>query len=432
MDQRCLPINSTRFQFSSKKCSIFRREGLCLPPARVTAKYLKCRTSNGFCVIDRVTYPACNRYMESNPIASVHTAGLQAAVSKVIAMSFYASCANQNCLSIRLGTGDLAKYPFLNEAGEYLRQSGFGWEELDRPDMADIIERAAERVQIGVSGKVYDKLDRYETEILTFLLTLIMVKSVGMEPILKKYALAEARRAEKFLTEDLKRQTGAQRQALLSKIFGDLFGLTIDTTEDGRLFKVKVTDYLARSSHFHEQEWKMINRLVSNGHVYLGPDETVRLVRNELAILINNRVHMMNLPVTPKAIKEKAEKLRLGLAPYYEYKTNPVTEYPPCIKHAIDVMNKGENLPHSARLMLATYMLAIGKPVDEIVEMFKNAPDFNERITRYQVEHLAGSKGSRTKYSVPSCDRLRTENLCFATKDCDGIINPIQFGRRRR
>lgn len=339
---------------------------------------------------------------------------------------------NNTCLSIRLGTGDLARYPFLNEAGEYLRQSGFGWDELERQDMADIIQRAAERVHAGVSGKVYDKLERYETEIITFLVTLILVKSIGMEPVLKKYALAEARRAEKFLTEDLKRQNEDQRQALLSKIFGDLFGLAISTTEDGRLFKVKVTDYLARSSHFHEQEWKMINRLVSNGHVYLGADETVRLVRNELAVLINGRVHAMNLPVLPKTIKEKADALRAELAPHYEYRTHAVTEFPPCVKHAMEVMNRGENLPHSARLMLATYMLAIGKPVDEIVEMFKNAPDFNERITRYQVDHLAGSKGSRTKYSVPSCDKLRTENLCFATKDCDGIINPIQFGRRRK
>jgi len=339
---------------------------------------------------------------------------------------------NNTCLSIRLGTGDLARYPFLNEAGEYLRQSEFGWEELDRPDMADIIERAAERIQVGVSGKVYDRVERYETEILTFLVTLIMVKSIAMEPVLKKYALAEARRAEKFLTEDLKKQNEAQRRALLSKIFGDLFGLTIGTTEDGRLFKVKVTDYLARSSHFHEQEWKMINRLVSGGQVYLGPDETVRLVRNELAVLINSRVHAMSLPALPKAIKEKAEVLRIALAPHYEYTADAVTEYPPCVKHAMEVMNKGENLPHSARLMLATYMLAIGKPTDEIVKMFKNAPDFNERITRYQVEHLAGSKGSRTKYFVPSCDKLRTENLCFATKDCDGIINPTQFGRRRK
>ena len=77
-------------------------------------------------------------------------------------------------------------------------------------------------------------------------------------------------------------------------------------------------------------------------------------------------------------------------------------------------------------------MLAIGKPIDEIVMMYQNAPDFNEKITRYQVEHLAGLKGSRTKYSVPSCEKLLNENLCFATEECSGIVNPIQFGRRRR
>ena len=336
-------------------------------------------------------------------------------------------------MPIRLGTGDLARYPFLNEAGEYLRQSGFGWEELDRPDMKDIIERAADRIRTGVDGRVYDKLDRYETEIITFLVTLIMVKSIGMEPALKKYALAEARRAEKFLTEDLKKQNGAQKSALFEKIFYDLFGLAIDVTEDGRLFKVKAADYLMRSSHFHEQEWKMINRPVSKGQVYLDADETVRLVRSELAVLITSRVHAMSLPpALPLAIKEKAEELRTALAPRYEYRAHAVTEYPPCIKHALEVMGRSENLPHSARLMLATYMLAIGKSNDEIVEMFKSAPDYNERITRYQVEHLAGTKGSRTKYSVPSCDKLRTENLCFATSDCAGIINPVQFGRRRK
>ena len=331
-----------------------------------------------------------------------------------------------------MGTGDLAKYPFLNEAGEYLRESGFGWEELERPDMKDIIDRATERIQVGAGGNVYDKLERYEIEILTFIVSLIMVKSIGIEPVLKKYALSEARRAEEFLTQDLKQQSETQRRSLFAKIFEDLFKLKIDVAEDGRLFKVRVADYLARSSHFHEQEWKLINRLVHAGHVYLDADETVRLVRNELSVLIYDKVKAMTLPTLPQAIKVRADELRARLAPRYEYRTSAVTEYPPCIKHAVEVMSKGENLPHSARVMLATYMLAIGKPVDEIVMMFQNAPDFNEKITRYQVEHLAGMKGSRTKYSVPSCEKLRNENLCFATAECDGIINPVQFGRKRK
>ena len=103
-----------------------------------------------------------------------------------------------------MGSGDLAKYPFLNEAGEYLRGSGFGWEEINRPDMKNIIDRAAERIEIGFHGKIYDKLEKYEIEILTFLISLIIVKSIGVEPVLRKFVLAEARRAEKFLTEDIK------------------------------------------------------------------------------------------------------------------------------------------------------------------------------------------------------------------------------------
>jgi DNA primase large subunit len=337
-----------------------------------------------------------------------------------------------NLSSIRMGTGDLAKYPFLNEAGEYLRESGFGWEELERPDMKGLIDSAAERVEMEVSGGVYEKLDKYEIEILTFLVSLIIVKSIGLEPVNKKFALAEARRAEKFLTEDLRRQSETQKRSLFAKIFDDLFRMKIEVAEDGRLFKVGVADYLLRSSHFHEQEWKMINRLVDNGQVYLDADETVRLVRNELSILIYDKIKAMTLPTLPPAIRSKAEELRSRLAPRYEYRAATVTDYPPCVKHALEVMGKGENLPHSARVMLATYMLAVGKPVDEIVAMYENAPDFNEKITRYQVEHLAGMKGSRTKYSVPSCDKLRNENLCFATAECDGIINPVQFGRKRK
>jgi DNA primase large subunit len=328
---------------------------------------------------------------------------------------------------------DLAKYPFLNEAGEYLRESSFGWEELDRPDMKYIIDRAADRIETEVDGKLYDNLERYEIEILTFLICLVIVKSIGFDQVLRKFALAEARRAEKFLTEDLRKQNIIKRGSIFTKIFEDLFKLKIVISEDQRLFKVRVADYLARASHFHEQEWKLINRLVDNGYVYLDADETVRLIRSELSVLIYDKVKGMTLPTLPQSIKSKADQLRLKLFSRYERRSPAaVSDYPPCIKHALEVMNRGDNLPHSARVMLATYMLAIGKSIDEIVLMYENAPDFNEKITRYQVEHLAGMKGSHTKYSVPSCDKLRNENLCFAIAECHGLINPVQFGRKEK
>ena len=333
-------------------------------------------------------------------------------------------------MSIKLGTSDLAKYSFLNEASDYIRETHFEFEEFNRPEMKHVIDRAAERIEIEITkGLVYEKLDKYEIEILTFLVTLIIAKSIGSESILKKYSLFEAMRAEKYLTEDLRKERNNERKRLLLfKIFEDLFKINVDIdSKDNNLFKVRVTDYLTRAPNFHEEEWKLINRLVHNGYVYLDADETVRLIRSELTSLIYSRVKTMTLSNLPESIKAKVDDLRTKLKPHYEYRRYQPTHYPPCIKKALEMMNRGENLPHSARLMLATYMLAIGKSVDDIVILFHNAPDYNENITKYQVEHLAGNRGSHTKYSVPSCEKLRNANLCFATEECNGITNPIQF-----
>lgn len=335
--------------------------------------------------------------------------------------------------SIKVGTGDLAKYPFLSEAGDYLRRSGFDWQELGRPETRTIIDKAVERIEVALAGNVNHEINRYEIEVLAFIVALIIIRSIGHEQVIRKYALAEARRAEGFLAEDLKKQKEDQRRSVLTKIFQDLFNLEVSMGgEDKRFFKVRVTDYLARSSHFHELEWKLVNRLVEMGFVYLDADETVRLVRNELAIMIYEKVKAMKLPTLPDTIKEKIDELTSKFVPRYEYQVQTVIKFPPCIKHALDAMGKGENLSHSARVMLATYMLGIGRSVDEIVSLYRNAPDFNEKITRYQVEHLAGLRGSRTRYSVPACEKLLNENLCFATEECAGIFNPIQFGRNRR
>ena len=342
----------------------------------------------------------------------------------------YFSC--HQILSIKIGTGDLAKYPFLNDASDYVRETHFDFQEFNRPEMNHIIERAAERLEKEIAkGLPDEKLDKYEIEILTFLVTLIIVKSIGTEPTLKKHALFEAMRAEKFLTEDLMREKSEQKKRLLlSTIFKELFKVNVDISEnDNRLFKVKITDYLMRASHFHEQDWKLINRLVHKGFVYLDADETVRLIRSELSELIYNKVKSMTLSTLPEAIKTKVDELSIKFAPHHQYRRYKIQDYPPCVKHALEVMNKGENLPHSARLMLATYMLAIGKSIEEIIMLFHNAPDYNEKVTKYQIEHLAGLRGSGTKYSVPSCQKLLNQNLCFATKECDGITNPIQFGR---
>jgi len=333
---------------------------------------------------------------------------------------------------LQIGTRDLAKYPFLAETGEYLRDKGFNIEQLNHPDWKPIMEKAYGRIIVATTGQIYgsdlEKFENLDAEILSFVIAIILLKSAGMTTLIKRFSLAEARRAEKFLQQDLHYGKDDTKLELPLKIIHELFSVKIKIEGDN--FVISVPDYLRRAIHFHEKEWKLVNRKVEGGFVFLTSHETVRLIRRELDGYINSKIQSLNTPSIPSSFKERVTDLVI-LANKFSETAIVSTDYPPCIKHAIEVLEKGENLPHSGRFMLATYLMAKGQTVDQIVPLFKNAPDYNERITRYQLEHIAGSSGKGTKYSCPSCDKLKSENLCFEIPECNGIINPIQFGKKR-
>ena len=333
---------------------------------------------------------------------------------------------------IQLGIKDLAKYPFLAEAGEYLREKGFRLEEFGHPDWKPLVEKAYGRIVVATTGQIYDSsvegFQNLDSEILSFVIAVILLKSAGIPTLIRRFSLAEARRAEKYLQQDLYQNKNEVKLALPLKIMQDLFLVKVKIEGDN--FVIGIADYLKRAIHFHEKEWKLINRKVENGFVFLTAHETVRLIRKELDGYINSKIQSVDTPSIPDTFRERVSDLVLLSKKFSEYVVVS-SEYPPCIKHAIEVLDKGENLPHSGRFMLATYLISKGQTVDQVVPLFKNAPDYNERVTRYQLEHISGSSGKGTKYSCPSCDKLKSENLCFEIPECNGIINPIQFGKKR-
>jgi DNA primase large subunit len=332
---------------------------------------------------------------------------------------------------LKLGTEEIAKYPFLTEAGNYLREKGFTLEQFDKDDdLKPIIELALRRIEAAADGKIFnsESIKNLDTEVFSFLVAVILLKQSGMNTLIRRFSLAEARRAEKFLEKDLGNISNKTNEQLAIKIIQDLFGMEIQKHDD--FFVIPAPDYLKHAVHFHEQEWKLINRLVYDGNVFLSAHETVRLIRKELDNFINSKIHSASIPTIPESFKKPVSDL-VNLAKRFVVLTVESTEYPPCIKHAIEVLNKGENLPHSGRFMLATYLLNKGQTIEDIAPMFKNAPDYNEKVTLYQLKHLAGNFGSGTKYACPSCEKLKSENLCYAIPECNNIINPLQFGRKK-
>jgi DNA primase large subunit len=343
-------------------------------------------------------------------------------------------------LTIKLGTNDLAKYPFLHEASLYVKETHFDLQEFDRMEMNFILNRSFDKIENFLkNGETnYYVLEKFEIEILTFLASLLILKSTSIDVLTKKFALLESMRFEKYLIEDLKNSFKDERKRLvLFKIFNEVFKINIYLEKIvNEYYKIKVVDYVKRSIHFHEEEWKLINRSVKDGYVYLNANEIVRLFRNELSLLIVEKVKNMKLTTFPNQIINKSLKLKS----YWESanKTYNNVNYdskkgviPPCIQHLYDSIESGENLPHSARLLLATFLLFSGKSIEDIIEVFKKLPDFKESITRYQLEHLSGKKGGSKKYFVPSCEKIKLEDLCYQTNVCKGIINPIQLLRKK-
>ena len=334
---------------------------------------------------------------------------------------------------INLGTDEIVKYPFLTEAGKYLSDKGFSLEQFGSdPDLKRIVSMAFDRIKIATDGKIYkSNLSANDSslpmEVFSFLISVILLKLTGIHTLIRRFSLAEARRSERFLEKDLSNHNDRAKEQIALQIMRDLFSITIKKQDDD--FIIPISNYLKHSINFHEREWKLINRKINNGNVFLTSHETVRLVRKEIDQFISSKIHSANTPEMIEGFQEYVDKLKV-LAKKFEVKIVESSEYPPCIKHAIEVLEKGENLPHSGRFMLATYLLAKGQQVEEIAPLFKNAPDYNEKVTLYQLNHLSG-KTSTTKYACPSCEKLKSQNLCFAIPECDNIINPIQFGRKR-
>ncbi|HEY5736430.1 MAG TPA: DNA primase [Nitrosopumilus sp.] len=340
---------------------------------------------------------------------------------------------------LALGQDEIAKYPFLADAGQYLRDQGFSLEQFGSdPDLKQLIEKAYQRILVAADGKIYksdldgdhvSKEAALPREVFSFLLAIVLLKLSGMHTLIKRFALAEARRAEKYLEKDLANISDESKNQLAIRVIDDLFSVQVEKSDD--YFIIPVSDYLKHSINFHEREWKLINRHVENGQVFLSPHETVRLIRKELGTYINSKIINAKTPTMIPGFEDSVNKL-VSLSKKFTTYTVTTGEYPPCVKHAIEILEKGENLPHSGRFMLATFLLSKGQTVQQIAPLFKNAPDYNERVTLYQLNHLAGTSGSGTQYSCPSCEKLKTQNLCFATSECDNIINPLQFGRKKK
>lgn len=311
-----------------------------------------------------------------------------------------------------------ATLPFTENARTFVEEQGHGLDELiENDEFADTRTRAEDRVMDALKGDPGLPPLRTEAEItreaLSYPLARVMVSCIDDRYLINKFASAEAERATETTTDYVYHL--------------ESFGYDVDDRS------ISVPDYLRLTTRLHGDEWRLVNRSVDHGRVTLKPDDLPDLFQAAARTAIGEN---LPLPVAPDLCQK--------LAPHLERIQTEVEErsysaeeleleescFPPCIAYHVREIERGENLTHTARFAVTSFLMTLGLDVDEVVDMFNTSPDFDEEKTRYQVEHIAGSTGS--SYTPPSCGTMKTYGNCPGEdRWCkhDTVTHPLSYYR---
>ena len=305
--------------------------------------------------------------------------------------------------------------------------------DLENPEYKPILTRAQQRIEEAILlGSINEQSPKDEIEIPSFPIAVMMTAATNDPPLKRRYALAEAKRASTLLKDENKEK--------IMEIAHNFNWKIKPTEEDSQAydFTLHFIDFLKNATTFHSTKWKLVNRLMQNGEVYLTKPEASRLLEEEVRRHIEEKLNIKvgSLPPTitkhverlSQLFSERKAKIKMEELP----EEVVIPAFPPCIKKLYDTIASGRNVSHIGRFALTSFLTSIGMTTEDVTNLFRALPDFNERLTRYQVEHIAGRRGSRTKYIPPRCDTLQTHGVCHSKDElCREIRHPLAYYRRK-
>ncbi|HDQ05252.1 MAG TPA: hypothetical protein ENN36_00825 [Candidatus Bathyarchaeota archaeon] len=330
----------------------------------------------------------------------------------------------------------------MKEAAEHVRGIGIDFDELERDSdfYLPFLDRAEERIRhalLDVSAyaktQPRDEPRDNEIEIFSFPIAVMLVAATDDSLIRSRYSLAEAKRASALMNNE-----DAEKLSIVANNFNWKMRLVNDVNLPHYVFAVSFPVFLKNSTGFHDKNWKLVNHLLIDGEVYLTKHEVSRLLEEEVRKYIEEKVDTKIRSLPPSIMArvnrlrqlaaEKREQIQLEEMPQRVV----MEAFPPCIKGVYNRVSAGRPASHIGRFALTSFLLNIGMTEEDVFKFFRSVSDFNERMTRYQVEHIAGTRGSGTKYTPPNCATLRTHGICVSPEpECKGAVNPLVCYKRK-
>ncbi len=331
---------------------------------------------------------------------------------------------------------DLAKYPFTAEAAEYVKGLGIEIDELASDEYSPILERAEKRIEESiVEAKVSGEMQDVEVEIPSFPTAIMLVSQLRDERVARRYALAESKRANEILRNEVPEKI----LDIASNTFRwKIKPVSLTVGGDYYDYAIHFKDYLRNAVNIRESKWKLTNRILEKGYTYVTRDEASRLLEEEVQRKVLEKTLQTKVEL-PSQLEQRVGRIRqlaaakMGFREAEELpKIVSAEAMPPCIKNLYDALFAGTHISHVGRFTLTSFLINIGATEQDLINLFKEITDFDEGKTRYQIEHIAGRRGTRTKYVPPKCDTLRTHGICVKPDElCKSVRHPLTYYRRK-
>ncbi|MCI4363268.1 MAG: DNA primase large subunit PriL [Thermoplasmata archaeon] len=323
------------------------------------------------------------------------------------------------------------EFPFLPGAEAVAGElAGSLRELLEDPALGRARELGRARIRAALDdpsgGAEIAELDAAEPEVrfLSFQYARVLLAAATHRAPVRRWAVAEAKRAHARL-----RLAPEAELAEVARRLGFAF------REEGAELIVPVFDYLRLATPIREAEFRLVRQPVGKGEVRLPSDRASRILQEGIRRQLSEP-----LPLGEEAVRAIRAREGEFLAEVAERAPPPASRlaegplvaaaFPPCIRRMRRALDAGENLSHSGRFALAAFLHKVGANTDTIVDSIRGAPDFDEGVTRYQVEHIT-THGGGEGYEPPECATLRTHGLCVwdgdpaATKVEDRLPDPL-------
>lgn len=314
----------------------------------------------------------------------------------------------------------IIKYPFSNKAKEYLDSKEI--------DLLSINEETIKKSTLFILKTIFQDAQENEKQWKEYLkidderiakmfaslypLSKLLLTVVDYNPLYQRFG----EYYQKQFVYYLKQLTDKEE----FKIILEDVCKNISFDENKQKYFLSLIDYLSLEL---TDSFKLQYSKLEEGKVYFTKQETIDL----LGVILKKRI-LKNIDIEkkelPKIFLEYGDyiKKKVITENIFEIKTIPkvnAENFPPCFLKMYQKLISGEKLSHIENFNLAVFLQNIGYTYEEILLVFKNLPNFDEKIAGYQIQKII-----EKKYSVPNCDTLKSNGLCVA--DCK-VKHPFQL-----